>query len=337
MDHCGDHPRVTSICLGHHLHGKCLMLLGALAPLLHCFRGVHKASVPIFGLCSYDLSGIKGLGDPFGRIMLSHNVRKIQTFGTVFSATVVPSRSHTLPIAAMKHTEILLSAVIPQRIAVDVRHGVSGGRIKISVHMLDHTIGMIVAKDLIKDLKQILHFRTQHMAMRLVSSIFPRLIDISQNDIAGMVSHKANHFLSLSHRLTPHCSPHNAKQGKITLRHQSQFITVPINLALHRTLGDSPEIHIAKLCQQDIVYQLIKVATHDIQLLKAHRIATAKTNRIAVQIEHSFGVRGKILSERAHSESANRRVTNNGICHNRDLQLIQPRGLRTPKSGIGNL
>ena len=83
------------------------------------------------------------------------------------------------------------------------------------------------------------------------------------------------------------------------MNHQTKAITVIIDFALHRALCDTPEIHVAQLCQQDIIDQLIIVPLHHILLLKSHGVCTTQSGGVTVQIKHSLRLAFQILSKGA--------------------------------------
>lgn len=146
------------------------------------------------------------------------------------------------------------------------------------------------------------------MSVRLVIGVRKRLVDITDDDIARMLTHHARQFLRLPDALRDAEAAHDAEQRKIRLRHKAELVAVFVDLILHRPLRQTQKIHVAEFGQQNIVDQLRKIAAQHVLLLKAHRIGPAQTDGAAIEIEHPLALRTFcVLRKAAHTELRARR------------------------------
>ena len=185
----------------------------------------------------------------------------------------------------MKHADVNAVTIVPHGIAVVIRQR-RRGRIVVTIYVLDDTIGIIQTNHDVRSIEELLQFGALQIHAGQVACVGERLIDIADQHTASMGTDMALHLLSLADNLTELMTADTTKQGQIRLNHHTQTVAVVINFLLNGALGDSQEVHIAELAQQNIVDQLVKIVVHHVLLLKAHGVCTTQTGGLAVQIQY---------------------------------------------------
>ena len=331
MNGVRDHAVVAAECLGHHARGKGLIPLAAADPALHILLRVIEKAAEALCLAADDMAGVKRLAQPFARVALLHDLRRVQPLCAVFTAAIVPAGLDRQPIAPVQTADVNTVAVIPHGVAVVIRYPVCG-RVIIAVHVLDDLIGVRELHNKVTAGEEVFQFRTDQMSVRLVIGVRKRLVDITDDDIARMLTHHARHLLRLPDALRDAEAAHDAEQRKIRLRHKAELVAVFVDLILHRPLRQTQKIHVAEFGQQNIVDQLRKIAAQHVLLLKAHRIGPAQTDGAAIEIEHPLALRTFcVLRKAAHTKLLCKAVGARPVYKNGCMELVQIRGFQIPQ------
>ena len=114
------------------------------------------------------------------------------------------------------------------------------------------------------------------------------------------------------------------------------MLTKPYSAAdvifLDRMLGQTEEIHIRQLGQQDVVVQASGIAAEDAEIEVAHGVGSSQHDLPSVEPELALGLGGFVLLETPQTELPVRRVEQFSAAVDQfDLRLVKPRRFQVPK------
>ena len=176
--------------------------------------------------------------------MLAHRLDRVQSLRPELAAAVHPSGFDLLPEALVKLANIETVAVVPAVVAVIIGQA-GGGWVVVAIDGFYYLIRVHQMNDFAGRHKEALQLRPSQMPVRQSGRVWERLVYVAHDYVARMRANEFLHLSDLPERLAELVSAKNTEQRKIGLRHKSKAVTVVVNFRLNRTLGESPEVHVA--------------------------------------------------------------------------------------------
>ena len=322
--------------LGHQTHAPGLMCLAGGDPFADRLRGFEPHVMEAPALRPHDGGRAPGPlllrspGQPLARIGLPHQRFVLEALCSKLAAGIHPARFHLEPIPLVQSAEVEAVAVVPDVVAVVVGQR-SAGRIVIAVDMLDDPVGVFQTDHAVGALEERFHLNALQVPLGLAMRVLERLVDVGDHDAGRAVAHEALHFRGLANGLADRVAAHHAEEGKVALQHETEHVGIFVDLRLHRALGESQEIHVADLGQQEVLDELIEVAAHHALLLVTHRVGPAQADFAAVQIEATLGRGFLVDAEGTHAEMARGRVEQPALrVAQHRVQFVEPRLVGLP-------
>ena len=193
-------------------------------------------------------------------------------------------------------------AVIPDVAAVLVGQRCAG-RIVIAIDMLDDAVGIFQTDHAVGALEERFHFH----ALQVPLGLAMRFLKGRDHDAGRAFAHESLHFGGLANRFADRVAPHHAEEGQVALQHEAEHIGIVV-FQLHLPLGESQDIHVANLGQQEVLDELLEVAAHHALLFVTHRVGAAQADFAPVEIETTLG-RGFLVDAKGlHPEMARGRI-----------------------------
>ena len=198
----GNHPGIPAEGFGHHAGGKGLELLAFVHPLLGGVGAAVEEVVEIGCLSADDAFGvpIRGLfaflQQPAFGVALLHQRPIFQTFAAKLAAAVVPVGANGHPVAFVQSTDVDAMTVVPHGIAVVIRHRIRRG-IVVTVNIFDHTVGIVELYYNVGSSEELFHLKAFQIHAGQIAGIGEGLIDIADQNAAGMPPDMAFHFFGL--------------------------------------------------------------------------------------------------------------------------------------------